>query len=300
MGKILEIKGVTKYFGEQQVLDELDFSLDKPKVLALVAPNGTGKTTLLNSIANIDQIDEGTIRVFDQPHTDYQLFYKMSYLQDSSILYGHLTGWDHLEFVRKEQGKSKEELQQLILDLDIGTYMKKKVKHYSLGMKQHLLLAIALINQPALLLMDEPLNGLDPDSIIKVRTIIRSLASKGVSMIISSHNLDEIEKVTDNVVFLYEGKLIEKEEVMIDAIEYTIVLKEVEKALSFLSRIDVTCTKLSDYKFVGTFSKQQFSVFRSFCKEQEIELFDCQVTHGQLETIYFNLYEKNSEAQYDI
>ncbi|WYK00190.1 ABC-2 type transport system ATP-binding protein [Enterococcus sp. 7F3_DIV0205] len=293
MGKILEIKGVTKYFGEQQILDELDFSLDEPKIIALVAPNGTGKTTLLNSIANIDPINSGTIQIFEQPNSDYRLFYKMSYLQDASILYGNLTGWDHLEFVRKEQGKSKEELQQLVIKLGIADYLKKKVKHYSLGMKQHLLLALSLINQPELLLMDEPLNGLDPDSIIKVRNIIRTLANQGVSMIISSHNLEEIEKVTDHVLFLYKGKLISKEEVMIDTIEYMIVLKDLEKALSFLSRIEVVCTKLSEYKLVGTFSKQQFNVFQSFCKEQEIELFDCQATNGQLESVYFNLYGKN-------
>ncbi|ALS00006.1 hypothetical protein ATZ33_00995 [Enterococcus silesiacus] len=296
MGKILEIKGVTKYFGEQQVLDELDFSLDEPKIIALVAPNGTGKTTLLNSIANIDQIDSGTIRIFEQPNTDYRLFYKMSYLQDSSILYGNLTGWDHLEFVRKEQGQSKEELQRLVVELGIEEYLKKKVKHYSLGMKQHLLLTVSLINQPELLLMDEPLNGLDPNSIIKVRNIIRALANKGVSIIISSHNLEEIEKVTEHVLFLYEGKLIEKADVMIDAIEYTLVLKDLEKALSFLSRIDVPCTKLSEYKLVGTFSKQQFAVFHSFCEEQEIELFDCQVTNGQLESVYFNLYGQNQRG----
>lgn len=290
MGKILEIKGVTKYFGEQQVLDELDFSLDEPKIIALVAPNGTGKTTLLNSIVGIDQIDSGTIQIFGQPNTDYRLFYRMSYLQDSSILYGHLTGWDHLDFVRKEQGKSKEDLQHLVEELEMEGYLKKKVKHYSLGMKQHLLLAVSLMNQPELLLMDEPLNGLDPDSIIKVRNIIRTLVNKGVSMIISSHNLEEIEKVTEDVFFLYEGKLIGKEEVMVDAIEYTIVLKDIEKVLSFLSRIDVSCTKLSQYKLVGTFSKQQFTVFQTFCKEQDITLFDCQVTNGQLESIYFNLY----------
>ncbi|EOL46394.1 ABC transporter ATP-binding protein [Enterococcus caccae] len=290
MGTILEITGVTKCFGEQKVLDELDFSLNEPKVIALVAPNGTGKTTLLNSIANIDQIDSGAIQIFEQPNTEYSLFYRMSYLQDASILYDHLTGWDHLEFVRKEQKKSKEELQRLVVELEIADFLKKKVKHYSLGMKQHLLLAISLINQPELVLMDEPLNGLEPDRIIKVQNSIRALADKGVTVIISSHNLEEIEKVADQVLFLYKGKLIGKEESMIDAIEYTIVLKDIEKVLSFLSRIDVLCTKLSEYKLVGTFSKQQFTVFQSFCKEQDIELFDCQMTNNQLKSIYFNLY----------
>ncbi|MEI5995124.1 ABC transporter ATP-binding protein [Candidatus Enterococcus mansonii] len=297
MGKILEIKGVTKYFGKQQILEELDFSLDEPKIIALVAPNGTGKTTLLNVIANIDQVDEGSIKVFDMMNTDYRMFYKVSYLQDSSILYGQLTGWDHLDFVRKEHGKTMSELTVLIEELGIAEYMKKKVKTYSLGMKQHLLLAIALINQPKLLLMDEPLNGLDPNSIIKVRRLIRSLAKKGVSIIISSHNLDEIEKVTDDVLFLHEGKLLKKEDVSIDGTEYTIILEEIEKACSFLSRIDVPCTQLSDYKIQGMFSQQQLSVFRSFCKEQEIRLFDCQSTNGYLENVYFNLYIKNQWGQ---
>ncbi|EOH92589.1 hypothetical protein UAW_02986 [Enterococcus haemoperoxidus ATCC BAA-382] len=297
MNKILEIQGLTKYFGEQRILENLAFSLEEPKIIALVAPNGTGKTTLLNIIANIDVAESGTIQVLGQPNTNYQMFYDLSYLQDPSILYEQLTGWDHLEFVRKEQKKSKEELNELVNELGIESYLKKKVKNYSLGMKQNLLLALSLVPKPKLLLMDEPLNGLDPDSIIKVRNIMRTLNQRGVSMIISSHNLDEIEKVTEDVYFLHDGKLVEKDEVTIEAIEYIIVLKEIEKAMSFLSRINVTCRQLSEYKLQGRFTQQQMNVFHSFCEEQELTLFDCQPASGQLEKIYFNLFMKKQETQ---
>ncbi|MBO0441741.1 ABC transporter ATP-binding protein [Candidatus Enterococcus ikei] len=295
MGGILEIKGVTKYSGKQRMFEKLDFSLDEPKIIALVAPNGTGKTTLLNIIANIDSVDEGSIAVFGKTHTDSQMFHNVSYLQDSSILYDYLTGWEHLEFVRNVYGKTKEEIQAIIEELDIAVYLNKKVKTYSLEMKQYLLLAISLINEPKLLLMDEPLNGLDPISSIKVKNCIRSLAKQGVSVILTSCNLYDLATITEDIFFLYEGKLVEKEEAIIDVVEYMVVLEEVDKALSFLSRIDVSCTQISKYKLRGNFTKHQLTVFRSFCKEQEITLFDFQVTNGHLERVYFNLYGKMNE-----
>ncbi|MBO0469728.1 ABC transporter ATP-binding protein [Enterococcus sp. DIV0242_7C1] len=290
MEHILEIKGVRKYFGDHMVLDELDLSITEPKIIALVAPNGTGKTTLLNIIANIDRPDEGAIEVLGKTNTDYRMFYTLSYLQDSSILYSNLTGLDHLEFIRKEHDVSKTKLRELIQELELEDYVKKKVKHYSLGMKQRLLLGVALLSAPKVLLMDEPLNGLDPNSILKIRKIMLKLNKQGVTIILSSHNLNEIEKITEDVYFLYDGRLITQEEVELETVLYDIVVQEIDKVLSFLSRIDVPTERLSDYKFQAEFSKQKLEVFYSFCKEEHIQILDQQLLSGYLETIYFNLF----------
>ncbi len=296
MKEILQIKNICKSFGHQQVLADIDLVIDKPEIIALVAPNGSGKTTLLNLIADIEVPDEGEITVLGRPNVDYQIFYDMSYLQDPSILYQHLTGWDHMEFIRREHKKTKEEMLTLVEELGMTHYMDKKVKNYSLGMKQHLLLGIALMNNPKLLLMDEPLNGLDPCSVEQVRTILERLHQQGVTIILSSHNLEEIEKVTDSILFLHEGQLVSKENIKVEEIEYEFILAEQELAVNFLEKIDVSYQICSPYKIKGTFFSEQLLAFKAFCKEQELTVFDQRMAKGTLETMYFNLFARTQRV----
>ena len=292
MNEILKISGVSKGYGPQLILDEVDLVINEPQVIALVAPNGTGKTTLLDVIADIEDAEEGEISIFGRSNKDYHIFYDMSYLQDPTILYQNLTGWDHMEFIRREHKKTKEDMLALVEELGMAGYMKKKVKNYSLGMKQHLLLGIALMNEPKLLLMDEPLNGLDPSSILQVRQIIGKLSKKGVTVILSSHNLDEIEKITDNILFLHEGQLIRKDAINIDEMEYEFILSDVQLAGRFLENIGVSCEDCPPYKLKGYFYSEQLQAFQSFCEEQSITVFDQRMAKGTLEMIYFALFAK--------
>ncbi|WP_086349263.1 ABC transporter ATP-binding protein [Candidatus Enterococcus clewellii] len=296
MKEILRMEGISKSFGHQQVLKDIDLIIDKPEIIALVAPNGSGKTTLLNLIADIEEPNAGEITILGRRNVDYHIFYDMSYLQDPSILYQHLTGWDHMEFIRREHKKTKEDMLALVEELGMTQYMSKKVKNYSLGMKQHLLLGIALMNDPKLLLMDEPLNGLDPFSIEQVRTILKRLHSQGVTIILSSHNLDEIEKVTETILFLHEGQLVSKENIKIEEIEYEFVLAEQELAMKFLDRIDVPYEICSSYKIRGTFVSEQLLAFKAFCSEQELTVFDQRMAKGTLETMYFNLFASRTQC----
>ncbi|MGC6767155.1 ABC transporter ATP-binding protein [Enterococcus sp. LJL51] len=292
MQEILKIKGLSKSFGPQLVLEDVDLTIDTPQIIALVAPNGTGKTTLLNLITDIETPDEGEITIFGRPNSDYEIFYDMAYLQDPSILYQQLTGWDHMEFIRQEHKKTKGEMQALVEELGMASYMKKKVKNYSLGMKQHLLLGIALMGEPKLLLMDEPLNGLDPGSIVQVREIMNKLYKKGVTIIVSSHNLEEIERVTDNVLFLHDGELISKDNVNFEETEYEFILLEQELAANFLDQIDVSYQLVDSYKICGSFCSEQLLAFKAFCSEQQLTVFDQRMARGTLETMYYHLFSK--------
>ncbi|MBL1230415.1 ABC transporter ATP-binding protein [Enterococcus sp. BWB1-3] len=290
MNEILKLTGLSKSYGTQEILDEINFVIDTPEIIALVAPNGTGKTTLLNLIADIEDCDEGEVRICGRPNYDYRIFYDMSYLQDPTILYQHLTGWDHMEFIRREYKKTKEEMTALVEELGMTDYMEKKVKNYSLGMKQHLLLGIALMNDPKLLLMDEPLNGLDPGSILQVREILSKLHKKGITIILSSHNLEEIGKITENILFLHEGKLIPKEKIDIDEMEYEFILSNQELAGSFLENINVSYQSCSPYKIRGYFYSEQLLAFQAFCEEQHITIFEQRMAKETLEMIYFTLF----------
>lgn len=204
---IISIKNLEKSYGKHKVLKNISFDLEKPTILGLVGPNGAGKSTLINCIGNLIPY-KGEINIFGISNKKPDVFQKMSILKDNTILYPYLTGLDHLKFI-KESHKLDENIISYVIDfLDIGSYMDKKVASYSLGMKQHLLLAMAIMPDADLIIMDEPLNGLDPTSILKTRQIITDLHKNSKTLIISSHSLLEIDQVTNDILFIKDGRLI--------------------------------------------------------------------------------------------
>lgn len=204
---IISIKNLSKLYGKNQVLNNICFDLEKPAILGLVGPNGAGKSTLINSIGNLINFD-GEVEVFGISNKNPDVFTNMTILKDNSVLYPYLTGLAHLEFIKESHKLSNDRLTYIIDFLNIKSYMDKKVESYSLGMKQHLLLAMAIMPDTDLIIMDEPLNGLDPTSILKVRQIITDLYKSGKTVIISSHSLLEIDQVTNDILFIKDGKLI--------------------------------------------------------------------------------------------
>lgn len=204
---IISIKNLSKSYGKKQVLKNISFDLKKPTILGLVGPNGAGKSTLINSIGNIISYD-GKIEVFGISNNNPDVFKNMTILKDNRVLYPYLTGFDHLKFIKESHKLTNDRLSYVIDFLNIGYYMDKKVSSYSLGMKQHLLIAMAIMPDTDLIIMDEPLNGLDPTSILKVREIITDLNRDGKTVIISSHSLLEIDQVTSDILFIKDGKLI--------------------------------------------------------------------------------------------
>src|SRR5699024_4624572 len=145
------------------------FTIEEPQIIALVGPNGSGKSTLMNIMTNLLPADQGEVTILENDHTDTSSFREISFMQHNSVLYNYLTGYDHLQFIGDVQNLPKEQIISIAERIGIDGYMHKKVGNYSLGMKQHLLLTMALANDPKLLILDEPLNGLDPTSAIKVR-----------------------------------------------------------------------------------------------------------------------------------
>ena len=207
---ILQIKDLKKSYGKQEVLKGITMTLDQPGIYALVGPNGAGKSTLFNCISNIISPSPGTIEVVGLKNTDLKIFYSCSFLKDNRVLYDYLTGYDHLFFIQKAQKLAPNRVKEVVDALDIESYMNKKVGDYSLGMKQHLLLALAMLNKPKLMILDEPLNGLDPAAIVKVRRLLKDLVQAGTTILISSHTLSEVDKMTQDILWLKDGKIIEE------------------------------------------------------------------------------------------
>ncbi|RDW20066.1 ABC transporter ATP-binding protein [Oceanobacillus arenosus] len=206
---ILELQHVNKKYKTAQVIDDVSLVIDEPGIWALVGPNGVGKTTLLNGICNIIPFNSGKVELLGQPNDNYTVFKHVSFLQDNTVLFHYLSGYDHLKYVCDVHGLPKKRIKEVAAYVGMTGYLEKKVGDYSLGMKQHLLLAISIVNQPKLLFMDEPLTGLDPSSAILVRKILLDLEKQGTTIILSSHNLAEIDRVTNQILFLKNGKIIE-------------------------------------------------------------------------------------------
>lgn len=207
---IIHIDHLKKRYKKEWVLKGVDMKVDTPQIIALVGPNGAGKTTLLNCMTNLLSFTEGSVELVGKKYTDPNLFKEVSYLQDNRILYGHLTGYDHLKFICSMQRIPYSNIQKVAERVGMAEYLKKRVRNYSLGMKQHLLLAMTIVNEPKLLLMDEPLNGLDPTSAITMRKILLELYEEGTTILLSSHNLDEIDRLTNTIYFMKDGALLKE------------------------------------------------------------------------------------------
>lgn len=205
---ILKIDQLVKSYGKHQVLKGIDLEITEPGIYALVGPNGAGKSTLFNTISNLITPTSGQIQVLGRSNKDVKIFKETSFLKDNRVLYDYLSGYDHLRFIQMAQKLPKERIQVVVDQLDIGSFIRKRSGDYSLGMKQHLLLAMAMINQPKLMILDEPLNGLDPTAIIKVRKLFKQLESQGTTLLIASHTLSEIDRLTEKIIFLKDGKLL--------------------------------------------------------------------------------------------
>lgn len=203
---IMAIKNMSFKYRSNIIFHNANMSIKKQGIYGLVAPNGYGKTTLLNILGGVENSYKGEIKIEKKPisHLKAKDF---SYLQSNDILFPYLSGYDHLKFLCDIHKIPYKEINKVALKFDMIDYLKKKVKSYSLGMKQRLLLAMAIIKKPKLILLDEPLTGLDPTSTYIVRKVLKELAKEGVTLILSSHDLNELDKLTSSIFFIKDNKL---------------------------------------------------------------------------------------------
>ena len=208
MHTVLEVNHLTKRFGNLTAVNDLSFIVKKGKVYGLLGPNGSGKSTTLGMILNVVNKTAGDFQWFEGKLNTAQALKKIGALIERPNFYPYLTARQNLELVCKIKEISKETIQEKLELVGLADRQNDKFKTYSLGMKQRLAIASALLNNPELLILDEPTNGLDPKGIHEIRSIIKDIASTGKTIILASHLLDEVEKVCDQVIILQKGKKI--------------------------------------------------------------------------------------------
>lgn len=206
-----EVNNLDKFFGKKQVLCDISISMPRGKILGLLGPSGSGKTTLIKMIAGIDVATKGEVFLLGEKMPQLKMLEKIGYMAQSDALYGELTGWENMEFFASMYKMPKEHQKNRIAEVmklvDLTDHLKKQVKAYSGGMKRRLSLAIALIHEPSVLILDEPTIGIDPVLRRTVWAELYDLRAAGISIIVTTHVMDEVEKC-DYIGMIREGRLI--------------------------------------------------------------------------------------------
>ena len=209
--KILEVKNLSKSFGKRKVLKNITFDIYEGDIVGLIGPNGAGKTTLIKTILSLYKKDTGSVKIcgYDNKKDLEEALSKTGSIIENPDLYQNISGRKNLKITALINDiKDKEYIEKMIKFVKLEDRIDDKVKKYSLGMKQRLGLANALIKRPKLLILDEPTNGLDPLGIKELRGILRKISrEENMSILISSHILSEVENICDRILIIDEGKV---------------------------------------------------------------------------------------------
>lgn len=203
---LLMTKGLTKVYDGQEVVSDLNLLIPKNTIYGLLGPNGAGKSTTLKMITGVVQSTKGTLYYESKPWNRSNLK-EIGALIENPPLYGNLTAQENLLVRTTALGLSQNRIKEVLKIVGLTNTGKKKAKQFSMGMKQRLGIALALLNNPKLLILDEPTNGLDPLGIQELRELIQSFPDQGITVIFSSHILTEVESIVDEIGIIVNGRL---------------------------------------------------------------------------------------------
>ncbi len=289
MPNLLTIEHISKSYGSQKALDSVSFSIKKGEILGLVGQNGAGKTTLIRILSGLIRKDEGSVRQAQN--------YKIGSIIEAPVLYPNMSARDNLTYAALQIGiKEKEARIAEVLSLVGLSHVdkKKKVKDFSLGMRQRMAIALAILDFPDFLVLDEPVNGLDPSGIKEMREIIHNLRDNyGITVLISSHILSELELVVDRFVIIHKGRIIKDIEkyALKTEVEEKIVLSTLDNQLAqkTLSDLGLEFTVQRDKLCLSPEKSVQELIL--YLLEQNIEITDIYHSGGNFEDYYLSLLD---------
>ncbi len=260
METILSLKNLHKKFGAIHAVNDLSFDIKKGNVYGILGPNGSGKSTTLGIILNVVNKTSGTFSWFDGNLTTHQALKKVGAIIERPNFYPYMTAIQNLKLVCKIKEIPFTKIEEKLKTVNLYERRNSKFSTFSLGMKQRLAIASALLNDPEILILDEPTNGLDPQGIHEIRVIIKEIAQNGTTILLASHLLDEVEKVCSHVVVirngikLYSGSVDEMVashglfELKVDADSY--------KLMDLLTKFEgITSVKAEEEKIIATLNK---------------------------------------------
>ena len=294
MSSILQLKNISKSYGRIQALKNVSFDVPQGSVFGILGPNGSGKTTLLSIILDVLKSDTGDFLWFGQPGSPEQRR-KIGSLLETPNFYHYMSASDNLRITHSISGRgSLQDIDTILQKVKLYERRKSKFKTYSLGMKQRLAIAAALLGSPKVLVLDEPTNGLDPVGIAEIRDLIVELKNAGHTIIMASHLLDEVEKVCTHAAILKTGELLTTgpvDEIMQDEDVVEVSAADVNMLANTLREFSEHVTVTAAGTVIITLPKgsARLEDVNSFCFSKGIVLNHLLLKKKRLEARFFEL-----------
>ena len=301
---LIETRGLTRRFGVQLAVDSLNLSVPAAGVYGFLGPNGAGKTTAIRMLLGLIKPNAGEVFLFGQPlvANRYSLMRRVGALVETPSLYPHLTGRENLEVTRRLLGATRTLIDLALDTVGLTKDANRRVREYSLGMRQRLGLALALLNKPELLVLDEPTNGLDPAGIHEMRDLIRRLPREsGITVFLSSHLLSEVEQIASHIGIIHEGHLLFQgmlaELQAKQQTELTVGVKQLDEAINCLQRAGWTVQRRAgELLTVAARSSEDAVRINSLLVDHRLEVFHLALAQVSLEDIFLTLTRGQAAA----
>lgn len=297
MEPIIHATNLQKSFLFQKVVDNLSLSIPEGSLYGFLGPNGAGKTTTMRMLIGLLKPDEGEILFKGKRVSDWKesLFEHVGCFIDSPNYYPNLSAYENLAYVQKLIGQPMSEVERVLKVTGIYYAKDKKVKNYSLGMKQRLGLAFALLNDPEVLILDEPTNGLDPEGVHEVRNLLIELCkNEGKTVFVSSHNLAEIEMMAEYISLINKGELVYegKLEAVLSSGEFRLKVDQKEETKKILNTAKVSWQLEENGQFKLQVSEDQIPAINRMLVQNDVNVYELAGRKQTLEEIFLNLTRK--------
>ena len=294
---LLQTKGLTKQYGRHCAVDQVNLHIKKGAVYGFIGRNGAGKTTFLKMISGLSSPTSGEIEMFGYKEKELsRVRSRIGCLIEEPGLYGNMSAFENLSMKCRLFGIKKRDYVEQILDtIGLKEAGKKKTKHFSLGMKQRLGIGLALVGEPDLLVLDEPINGLDPQGIVEVRDMILKLSEeKHMTIIISSHILEELSKIATDYGIIHRGVLLQelsREELMKKCCErIEITMDQPRQAVPILDSMGFANYQIVDSEHVFIYERlEESALLNRELNRSDIYVKEIKITNEELETYFLNM-----------
>ncbi|WP_152446682.1 ABC transporter ATP-binding protein [Bacillus sp. THAF10] len=297
MQPIIQIKHLTKSFLTQTVVEDLSLNIPQGSLYGFLGPNGAGKTTTMRMLIGLISPDEGEVIIKDKNINSWKesLFSQVGCFIDSPNYYPNLSAFENLAYIQKVINKPLSEVDRVLKITGIYDARDKKVRNYSLGMKQRLGLAFALLNDPEILILDEPTNGLDPEGIHEIRHLLIELSkNRGKTVFVSSHNLAEIEMMADYISLINKGKLVYEGKLnkVLASGEYILKVDQLELTKTILENEEIPFNINNFGQFILNISEQLVARIVRLLVENNVNIYEITSRKQTLEEMFLTLTSK--------
>lgn len=292
---ILEMRNVTKYFGKRKVLDNVSLTVNEGEILGFLGPNGAGKTTAIKIMLGLLNADSGEVIIngYSIKNDFEKALKRVGGIIESPDMYNYLTGYENLMLCARMHGLGRERVLEVAEQVKLAGRLNDKVKKYSLGMRQRLGVAQAIINRPNLLVLDEPTNGLDPVGIKELRDMLRDYARQGAAVFVSSHLLAEMELMCDTLCIIEQGVVIAQKSLRefitttdtADRLNYTFSVGDLEKAVALLNANGFEVT-VSDSLIHAQITKEKAAAMAKLLSLNDVDLYSMTAEQKRLEDAF--------------